>query len=187
MLYSQLQLASIGLNKDVFDKALAGWKKLQDEVCLNHLLSIADFSQSSNAKRLYVIDVENGRLLYQTYVAHGRNSGEEFAQSFSNKAESYKSSLGFYLTGIAYNGKHGLSLQLKGLEQGVNDQAEKRTIVIHGADYVSESFIQKFGRLGRSLGCPAVPVELCRPLIETLKGGSCFFIYSPLANASKAI
>lgn len=178
-IYYQLQLSRLGLKKVVFDKAIEGWNVLHQTLKVSDLLSIADLSQSSNAKRLYVIDIKSKILLYQTYVAHGRNSGEEFANSFSNKPNSYQTSLGFYLTGNTYEGKHGLSLQLKGLEAGINDHAEKRAIVIHGADYVSESFIRQVGRLGRSLGCPAIPVELCHPIINSIKSGSCFFIYSP--------
>jgi hypothetical protein len=112
-------------------------------------------------------------------VAHGRNSGEEFARFFSNVPNSNQSSLGFYLTGNTYQGKHGLSLKLKGIEQGINHFAEERAIVLHGADYVSESFIKKHGRLGRSQGCPAVSQELSKPIIEKIKEGSCLFIYSP--------
>jgi len=185
-LYAQLELSKAGLKQEVFEKAMAGWNRLHATMGASDLLSIADFSQSSNAKRLYIIDVKNSRLLYQTYVAHGRNSGEEYATFFSNKAESFQSSPGFYLTGEPYMGKHGLSLQLKGLEAGINDRAEQRAIVLHGADYVSESFIHRFGRLGRSLGCPAVPVELCRPIIDQIKSGSCFFIYVPGADYAAA-
>ena len=181
-LYSQLHLSQSGLKRDVFEKAMTGWNALHDTMHMTDLLSIADLSQSSNAKRLYVIDIKNKKLLYQTYVSHGRNSGEEYASLFSNHPESYKTCLGFYLTGTPYQGKHGLSLQLKGLEAGINDLAEARAIVVHGAEYVSDTFIHRFGRLGRSLGCPAIPVELCQPIINTIKAGSCFFIYSPDAH-----
>jgi hypothetical protein len=179
-LYNNLHLDNLGLNEDVFYKALNGWSKLNAQHALsNSVLSIADFTQSSNRKRFYVIDVKNQKLLFNTYVSHGRNSGEEFAKFFSNEPSSFKSSLGFYITGNTYEGKHGLSLQLKGIENGINDLAEKRAIVIHGAAYVSESFIHQFGRLGRSEGCPALPEELSVPIVEEIKEGSCLFIYSP--------
>jgi hypothetical protein len=180
-LYDELALSKIGLSRDIFDKAIAERNALSKNQHIEkpNLLSIADLSQSSNAKRLYIIDIENRKVLFNTYVAHGRNSGDEFAKSFSNKLNSYQSSLGFYLTAGTYQGAHGLSLKLKGAEKGINDIAEDRGIVIHGAFYVSESFIHQFGRLGRSQGCPAVPKELCEPIINSIKGGSCFFIFSP--------
>src|SRR6188768_3633965 len=151
LLYDQLQLSTLGLTSDVFYKAFTGWKSLSENQCLDKpgVLSIVDLSQSSNSKRLYIIDMAGKRVLYNTYVAHGRNSGEEFARSFSNKPESYKSSLGFYLTENTYQGEHGLSMKLKGIEKGINDVAKERGIVMHGAPYVSEVFINQFGRLGR--------------------------------------
>jgi hypothetical protein len=178
-IYDELGLSKLGLTKAAFDKAVNGWTSLREKMTVTPMLSIADFTQPSTARRLYIIDMQNHKLLFQTFVAHGKNSGENYATSFSNQPESNKSSPGLYLTGDTYIGKHGLSLQLNGLEQGVNDHALQRAIVIHGADYVNESFIQKFGRLGRSLGCPAVPMELCQPIIEQIKSGSCFFIYAP--------
>ena len=180
-LYDELQLASCGLKCEVFQSALAGYQELlkNNKLPKTSILSIADLSQSSNNKRLYIINLESKKLVMNTYVAHGRNSGEEFATAFSNKAESYQSSLGFYITGETYKGKHGLSLALKGQEQGINDNAESRAIVIHGASYVSEDFIKKYGRLGRSQGCPAVSEELSEPLINMIKEGSCFFMYHP--------
>jgi hypothetical protein len=143
------------------------------------LLSIADLSQSANAKRLYVIDLDKRQVIFNTYVSHGRNSGEEFARFFGNKPECYKSSLGFYVTGSIYTGAHGISLRLKGVEEGINHHAEQRGIVMHGASYVSESFIRKNGRLGRSQGCPAVPEEECQHIVNSIKEGSCFFIFYP--------
>ena len=180
-LYKKLELAKVGLNYDAFEKALLGWTKLKDQNKLNknNILAIADLSQSANAKRLYIVDLEKDTLLFQTYVAHGRNSGQEYASSFSNVESSYQSSLGFYTTGSTYNGKHGLSLRLNGMEPSINDLAEERAIVIHGAEYVCEKFIAQNGRSGRSLGCPAVSPEMCQPVINTLKDGTCFFIYHP--------
>jgi hypothetical protein len=180
-LYDELNLSELGLKQDVFEKALSGWKTIFKNQQLENpnLLSIADLSQSSNSKRLYVIDMVNKKILFNTYVAHGRRSGEEFAHSFSNRANSYQSSLGFYLTENTYQGKHGLSMKLRGIEDGINDNAEHRGIVVHGASYVRESFIKQTGRLGRSQGCPAVPKELCEPIINSIKGGSCLFIFYP--------
>ncbi len=186
-LYQQLGLAALGLSQEVFEKALSGYQSLYNDSLLSkpEFLSIADFSQSANIKRLYVIDMINCKVLFHTYVAHGRNSGDEYACSFGNKAESYKSSLGFYLTGNTYQGAHGLSLRLKGCEAGINDHAEARGIVIHGADYVSDQFIRKNGRLGRSHGCPAVPENLCRPIVNSIKDGSVLFIFYPDTNYFK--
>lgn len=179
-LYEEMNLAKLGLKQNIFEKAITGWNTLKKKhLKITHILSIFDLSQSSNSKRLYIIDLKNKKVLFNTYVAHGRNSGEEFARSFSNTPNSYQSSLGFYITDVTYHGKHGLSLKLKGLEKEINHSAEDRNIVIHGADYVSESFIQNYGRLGRSLGCPAVPQELCEPIVNSIKEGTCFFMYYP--------
>ncbi|MCX6180747.1 MAG: murein L,D-transpeptidase catalytic domain family protein [Bacteroidetes bacterium] len=180
-LYKKMNLSQVGLSYVAFEKAMLGWTKLSAQNKLNkdYILAIADLSQSANAKRLYILDLEKNILLFQTYVAHGRNSGDEYAKSFSNTANSYQSSLGFYTTGSTYNGKHGLSLRLMGMEPSINDLAEERAIVIHGADYVCENFIKQNGRLGRSLGCPAVSPELCAPIIDVLKDGTCFFMYYP--------
>ena len=186
-LYNQLHLAQLGLKEIIFDKAIAGWNALTKQKLLTKsgLVSIVDFSQSSNTKRLYVIDMDKKVVLLNTYVAHGRNSGEEFATFFGNKLNSFKSSLGFYITGDTYKGAHGLSMRLKGVEKGINDDAEQRGIVMHGARYVSETFIKQCGRLGRSQGCPAVPQELCQEIIGYIKEGSCFYMYYPDENYLK--
>ena len=115
----------------------------------------------------------------QSLVAHGRNSGELYARAFSNKMNSHQSSLGFYATGATYTGKHGLSLKLHGLENNINDQSEPRAIVVHGADYVSDAYAKKYGRIGRSFGCPALPLDNYKDLIKRIAGGSCLFIYYP--------
>jgi len=113
-------------------------------------------------------------------VAHGRNTGDEFASSFSNVVGSYKSSLGFYVTEHSIIGSHtGFSLMIDGVEKGFNDNAVKREIIIHAADYATESFIKKYGRLGRSFGCPVLPPDVNKQIIETIEGGSCLFIYNP--------
>ncbi len=183
--YATVNLAGTGLNKVVFDLAVKGMKKLEANGQLQNpdILTIADYSQSSNNKRLYVIDLKNKKLLFNTYVAHGRNTGDEFARYFSNKEGSLKSSLGFYVTENPCTGSHtGFSLMINGVEKGINDNAVKREIIIHAADYATENFIKRFGRLGRSFGCPALPPELNKPIIETIKGGTCLFIYNPDNN-----
>lgn len=145
-------------------------------------MAVADFSMASTKKRLWIIDMANLKVVHHTYVAHGRNSGDNSAYRFSNIPESYQSSLGFYRTGEIYQGKHGRSLRLEGLDRGFNDKAWQRAIVIHGADYVSESFIRQNGRLGRSFGCPAVPQPEVNEVIDLLGTGSLFFIYYPDRN-----
>ena len=170
----------IGLKESIFTKALFGKVELDKKEWIDNtkILSIVDFTQPSTAKRLYVFDLEEHELLFQTYVAHGKGTGNNWAKKFSNVPESHQSSLGFYKTLGTYSGKHGYSLKLKGLESGINDLAESRAIVMHGASYVSESFIKKYGRLGRSFGCPSVPTALSKSIIDVIKGGSCLFIYA---------
>lgn len=161
-------------------KALYGYELLQNNNIFskNHLITLIDFSLPSDAKRLWIIDLLHNQILLHCYVSHGRNSGALFAEHFSNTPGSYTSSPGFYVTGETYSGRHGLSLYLDGLEKGINDNARARAIVMHGADYVSESFIQQHGRLGRSHGCPAVPQELNETIINIIKGGSCLYIHT---------
>lgn len=183
--YNEVNLQDSGLSKEVFNLAIKGLSKLEENGKIQNpdIVTIADYSQSSNKKRLYVIDLKNKKLLFNTYVAHGRNTGDEFAKSFSNKEGSYKSSLGFYVTEKPITGSHtGYSLLLCGVEKGFNDNALKREIIIHAADYATENFIKKYGRLGRSYGCPALPPELNKEIIETIKGGTCLFIYNPDNN-----
>lgn len=177
---SELVYAEIGLDGiidfDIFDKAYSGYKNLGADN--KKILSIIDFDRPSTQKRLFVLDMENKKILFNSYVAHGRNSGELYAKYFSNKNGSYKSSLGFYETENTYNGRNGYSLILNGLEKGINDKAKARAIVIHGADYCSKDAIKSNGRLGRSLGCPSLPLELAKPIINTIKNGSLLFIYA---------
>ncbi len=173
---NNLQLPSI----EIFKKGLEGFYQLKEKgIIKNDILTLIDFSVSSSIKRLWVIDVKNNLILFQSLVAHGRNSGSEFAQQFSNKPESFQSSLGFYTTAETYNGKHGYSLRLDGIENGINHKARERAIVIHGADYVSETFIQQNGRLGRSFGCPSLPMENYQEIIDVIKNKSCLFIFYP--------
>ena len=183
-LYNDINLHQYGLSKEAFDYAWKGYKQLikKNMIRRSNYLTICDFSQSSKKKRLYIIDVENSKLVTNTYVAHGKNSGSEFANSFSNKPESLQSSLGFYITDNTYIGKHGLSLRINGVDPGYNDKALMRTIVIHGADYVNESRVQQGGYMGRSWGCPAVPKKEATDIITTIKNGTCLFIYHPGKN-----
>lgn len=183
-IYNQLDANSFLLPSfDCFNLALDGFHLLKEKgLVQKNILTLVDFSLSSNMKRLWVIDLDKNIILFQTLVAHGRNTGEEFAQVFSNQAESFKSSVGFYSTGEIYDGKHGMSLKLDGLEKGLNDKARERAVVMHGADYVSESFIKQNKRLGRSLGCPALPVEMNAKIINVIKDKSCLFIYHPSAT-----
>ena len=142
-------------------------------------LTVIDFSRPSTEKRLWVYDLRSRTMLFEELVSHGRNSGMNLATAFSNVADSNKSSLGLYRTAEAYIGKHGYSLRLDGLDRGFNDRARERAIVIHGADYVSAAITKAQGRLGRSLGCPAVRPEVSRELIDAVKGGGLVFAYYP--------
>jgi hypothetical protein len=170
-------------NFESFSAALEGFQALKNKGLIQKdILTLIDFSKSANTKRLWVIDLKAHKILFNTLVAHGRNTGEEYAQAFSNAAESFKSSLGFYATGEIYKGKHGLSLKLDGLEKGINDHARERAVVVHGADYVSQSFIKGNKRLGRSQGCPAIPVEMNEKIINVIKDKSCLFIFHPSRN-----
>ncbi len=179
--YDSLHLGNAGLSRTAFQQAVKGLGKLLEKgaVMNDAVVSIADFSQPSSKKRLYIIDLEKRKVLFHTWVAHGRNSGRERADRFSNRASSYMSSPGFYLTRETYRGKHGYSLRLDGLEKGINDKAFDRAIVIHGAAYVNPYLASAQGYIGRSLGCPAVPEKLATPIINTIRDGSLFFIYHP--------
>lgn len=180
-IYDEMDLEDSGLSRKAFESAWTGYYKLRKKGLLRKtgILTICDFSQSSSNQRLYVIDVRNRRMLYRTFVAHGINSGEEFANSFSNRMESCKSSLGFYITSRTYNGCNGTSLRIQGVDRGFNDNAEKRAIVIHGATYVSQRIVRKYGVMGTTFGCPAIPSEMTNQIIPVMKNGSCFYIYYP--------
>ncbi|NRT11826.1 murein L,D-transpeptidase catalytic domain family protein [Flavobacterium sp. 14A] len=179
--YEKLDANNFSLPQvEVFTEALKGFQHLKEKGLISkNILTVIDFSMSSNLNRLWVIDLNTNSVLFNTLVAHGKNTGDEFANSFSNVSSSFKSSLGFYATGEIYVGKHGKSLRLDGLEKGINSNARERAVVIHGADYVSQNFIKNNSRLGRSLGCPAIPVALTNDIIQTIKDKSCLFIYYP--------
>jgi len=180
-LYNQLNLGEKGLAKKAFTYAYRGYQYLltKGRIKESAYLTICDLSQSSNNKRFYLVDLANDTVLLNTYVAHGRNSGGEYATRFSNKPSSLQSCLGFFVTQDTYYGEHGLSLRLVGVEAGYNDKAIRRRIVVHGADYIEENWLKSSTFMGRSYGCPAVPEKECDQIINTIKNGSCLFIYYP--------
>lgn len=177
-LYNLMGLEGFGLQRDVFFKAYKGYNYLLKKglVRKKNILTVCDYSQSSNNKRLYVIDLKETRLLFNTFVSHGKNSGGEFATSFSNLVESNKSSLGFMMTGETYNGIAGYSLRFDGMEAGINDKVRARDIVLHGSNFVNAQMVEARGIIGNSLGCPAIPNDKRKQVIDAIKGGSCFYI-----------
>jgi hypothetical protein len=179
-IYNRLNLQAHNLSKKVFYDAYKGYEFLLSKgVLLNpDYLTICDYGQSSSAKRLYVIDLATCRLVFNTYVSHGKKSGEEFATSFSNIDNSKKSSLGFMVTGSIYTGRAGYSLHLSGMEEGFNDHVFRRGIVIHGSYYVTAKRADEDIEMGRSFGCPAVPHTEHRAIISMIKEGSCFYAAS---------
>ena len=185
-LFNNLNLGRLGMARTAYDYAMIGYNKLSegDRIKNKGIITIVDYTLPSNKKRFFVIDVKNKKLLFATYVAHGRNSGLQKVESFSNEAESFKSSIGFFITKGTYDGLHGYSLKLQGLEPGFNDHAEAREIVIHSADYVSKNVVKSQGYCGRSLGCPALPSDVFKNVISRIKNGTCLFIFG---NDSKYI
>lgn len=179
-LYDEIHLDSAGLQKNIFFYALKGYEYLRSENKLNNtaLLTICDFTQSSTSRRLYVIDLVQKKIVFNTYVSHGKNSGAEYATSFSNRSDSHKSSLGFMITSDTYFGKAGYSMHFDGLEPGINNNVRSRSIVMHGSDYVNEERADEGTAMGRSYGCPAVPYAMHKKIIDLIKGGSCFFAYA---------
>jgi len=177
-LYYEIGLKGI-VNHEAFSQAYNGYQAVGDKK--KEILTVVDFSKPSTEERFYVIDIKREKLLYVSHVSHGQNSGENYATSFSNVSGSHKSSLGFYLTENTYQGRNGYSLILDGLENGVNDRAKERAIVIHGAPY-SNPEVAKGGRLGRSHGCPALPLAVSKSIIDVIKGGSLIYIYAADGN-----
>ena len=178
--YTSAKLESKGLDAEVFRKAYIGFQNLKQQGKVSDsksILTVVDFTKSSSRKRLWTIDLNTKKVLLNTLVAHGRNTGEAKALKFSNTHNSYMSSLGFYVTARTYFGKHGLSLKLQGVDEGFNTNAMSRAIVVHGAEYATADFIKQYGRLGRSLGCPAVPTEVSKELIETIKDETVLYIH----------
>lgn len=179
-LYDEANLKEKGLSYEVFSKAVVGFQNFKSMKMIapsESILSVVDFTKSSSEKRLWIIDLKSKKVLFNTLVAHGRNTGEGEAKQFSNTPNSNMSSLGFYLTSETYYGKHGLSLRLDGMDEGFNSNARSRAIVMHGADYATESFVKQYGRLGRSLGCPSVPTKISKDVIETIKDKSVLYIH----------
>ncbi|WP_207906233.1 murein L,D-transpeptidase catalytic domain family protein [Flaviaesturariibacter aridisoli] len=178
-LYRQFGLEAMGLSESAFQYAYKGFQQLVNNGTLNEqVLTIVDFSQPSSQKRMYILDMATGEVLFNTYVAHGRNSGLNYAEKFSNNNESLQSSLGFYVTKGTYIGKHGLSLRLSGLEDGWNSNAEARAVVMHGAEYIGSGRADA-AYMGRSWGCPAVPQAQASKVINLIKDGTALFVYHP--------
>lgn len=148
----------------------------------NNILVIIDYSLPSNEKRLWVFDLNANKLLFHTYVSHGIRSGTLLSKYFSNNFNSKASSIGIFNADKIYYGRHGPSLRLEGLERNFNDNANSRAIVMHGAWYVDENFIKKYGRAGRSWGCPAIPSDHVKQIINTIQNGSLFVVYYPNNN-----
>ncbi|MBO6517311.1 MAG: murein L,D-transpeptidase catalytic domain family protein [Bacteroidia bacterium] len=182
-LYGQLDLCEDEISQVTFEKALRGYVFLRytNQLENTRFLTVLDFSRSSKDRRLWVIDLEGKKVVYNELAAHGKNSGDKFAKWFSNAANSKKSSLGFYVTGETYNGRHRYSLKLRGLEPGFNSNAFARGIVMHGAHYVSDEIAYAQDGVGRSFGCPAVSNEVNRDIVDLVEGGSCLFMYHPQA------
>ena len=180
-LVTELVAAAPGANPKVLSLAAHAAECARKQGLLQgfHHLAVIDYSLPSTKPRLWVFDVDRGRLLFEELVAHGRNTGEKVAERFSNVEGSKMSSLGLFQTTDTYYGNNGYSLRLRGLDQGFNDNALSRAIVMHGAPYVSEAIAARLGRLGRSWGCPAVRQEVARVVIDTLKGGALLFAYYP--------
>ena len=176
-----------GLRPNVLRLALrAHARAVAERLTIRPVLTVIDYSVRSRDKRLWVIDVERGAVLAHELVAHGRNTGEDHAERFSNQPGSLQSSLGTFLTGTAYYGKHGLSLRLRGLQE-TNDRAEARAIVVHGADYVSAGMVEQLGRLGRSQGCPALSLLAAPRVIRLIQDGTILFAYHPSLTRELAV
>lgn len=174
-LYTDMQLDNV-VDYTAFEQAITGSQAIERRN--KDIITLIDFTKPSTEERLYVLDIRHKKLLFSSLVSHGKNSGGNYATSFSNKVNSYKSSLGFFVTENTYQGKNGYSLVLNGLEKGINDQAKERAIVVHGANYCSPSVAASAGRLGRSFGCPALPQSLAKPIINTIKNGTLLYIYA---------
>lgn len=180
--YSRAGWAAIGaLNPDVFEMALgaASCAERAGDVSAPRTLTVIDYSKPSTSRRLWVYDLEHKTLLFEELVAHGSGSGGNLAATFSNVADSHQTSLGLFVTAQPYTGQNGYSLRLDGLDEGFNDRARERAIVIHGAPYVDQDLARSQGRLGRSWGCPAVRAGIARELIDTVRGGGLLFAYYP--------
>jgi hypothetical protein len=175
-----------GPPRPVLEAALAAYDEAarQGALARRDLLTVIDYTRPSTERRLWVLDLARGRVLFHELVAHGKNSGDNITRFFSNAHGSLMTSLGLFVTGTPYVGQNGYSLRLRGLDPGVNDNAFDRAIVMHGASYVSAAIAARLGRLGRSWGCPAVPARVARDIIDTIKDGSAIFAYGPARPAA---
>lgn len=177
---ARLLAAAPGMQPRTLELALRAWSRAVGQgLTTSPILTVIDYSLPSTTRRLWVLDVQRGQVMFHELVAHGRGTGDNLARSFSNRDGSNASSIGAFLTGPSFQGKHGLSLRLLGLEAGVNDRAEGRGIVVHGARYVSETVARALGRLGRSQGCPAVREAISADIIRAIKNGTLVFSYYP--------
>ncbi len=186
-IYDEANLSQSNLDFLVFKKAIVGYYNFKEAQLISpekSVITIIDFNKSGKQKRLWIVDLNKKELLFNTLVAHGQGSGNDRAQSFSNLESSHQSSIGFYITSNTYLGGHGLSMKLDGMDKGFNTNAKDRLIVIHGADYVSQDFINQHGYLGRSYGCPALPIELTPAIINTIKDHTCLYINGSDLNYS---
>jgi hypothetical protein len=196
-LYDKADLKKSGLSYSVFERAYMGYHNFRQQKLAatdKTVMTVVDFTKPSNQKRMWIIDLGSRKVLFNTLVAHGRNTGSVQAEKFSNEPNSNMSSMGFYITDKTYFGKHGLSLRLSGMDEKYNSKAMERAIVLHGADYVSEDFVKQYGRLGRSLGCPSVPREISGEVIELIKDNTVLYIHSgdkqytsDFLNSAKAV
>jgi hypothetical protein len=180
-IYEDAGLQKAGMSYAVFERAYTGYRNFKQQALAateKPVMTVVDFTKPSNLKRMWIIDLQSRKVLYNTLVAHGRNTGNVVAEKFSNQHNSNMSSMGFYITDKTYYGKHGLSLKLAGMDEAYNSNAMDRAIVLHGADYVSEEFVKQYGRLGRSLGCPAVPRAISGEVIELIKDNTVLYIHS---------
>lgn len=180
--YMKAKLVNYKVPVNVYREALMGYYSLSQRGQISpnrQVLTIIDFERPSRQKRLWVIDLKKQTVLFHSLVAHGRNTGDDLARTFSNREGSEMSSLGFYTTGSTYQGKHGLSLKLHGQDPGYNTNASSRAVVVHGADYVSEDFVRQHGRLGRSQGCPALPAQQSSAIIRAIQGGTVIYAHGP--------
>lgn len=179
-----IQSQASNLNSSVLKLSLQAYVNARKKgLDSKQLLTIIDYSKPSNRRRLWVFDLKQNKVLFNTWVSHGKNSGGVNATSFSNQNGSLKSSIGVFLTdNQSYVGSHGQALRIKGLEHGINDNAYNRNVVFHGAWYVNSDTIKKYGAVGRSWGCPAVSDQLIKPLVNTIKDHTLVFVYYPDQN-----
>ncbi len=176
-LYKEIGFTELQLPLATFQKAMVGYYNMQSQLKKKDIITIMDFDQSSLKKRFFVVDLKNKKLILQSIVAHGKNSGFDIPTEFSNTHQSFQSSLGFYKTAETYFGHFGYALRLDGIEKGFNSNARGRGIVMHGAKYVTEAFGKAQGRMGRSYGCPALPYTIHKQVIDAIKGGSMLYIH----------